>query len=198
MNRTVFILDDEADVRETLRTILVSGGYNAICFADQTALLEATRRRCPLVILLDVDLPGRSGVEILKDLVPYSVPVIMISDHSDIPTVVAAIKDGALDFIQKPLKRGDILDRLEQIVIGASSDPSTALQQRMSLLNFPGREPLTLRERDVLQLAATGASNKKIGEMLGISYRTVEDHRSNIMHKLDFKNFAELMITVLK
>src|SRR4051812_47069709 len=116
MKRTVFVFDDDADVRETLRTILEPSGYKEVCFADGISLLEATRQRCPLAILLGLDLPGRSGLEVLRDLRTYSVPVIMISGDGDIPTVVAAMKDGALDFIQKPFNRGDILDRLENIV----------------------------------------------------------------------------------
>jgi FixJ family two-component response regulator len=198
MEKTIFILDDDADVRETLRTILESGGYKAVCFADENSLMEATLQRCPLAILLDVHLPGRSGLEILKDLATYPAPVVMISGHGNIPVAVSAIKDGALDFIQKPLKRGDILDRLENIVAASSRDQKTLLQQRISSLNFPGREPLSARERDVLQLAATGSSNKEIAEILGISYRTVEDHRSNFMRKLGLKNIAELLMTVLK
>ena len=198
MEKTIFILDDDADVRETLRVILESGGYKGVCFADETGLTEATRTQCPLAILLDVNLPGRSGLEILKDLATYSVPVVMISGHGDIPTAVAAMKYGALDFIQKPVRRGDILDRLKNIAPVLSRNPNTAIQQTISSLNFAGREPLTRRERDVLQLAATGSSNKEIAKKLGISYRTVEDHRSNSMHKLGLKNIAELLITVLK
>lgn len=198
MEKTVFIFDDDADVRETLQAILTAGGYKGVCFADETSLLDATRRRSPLAILLDVKLPGRSGLEILKDLATYAAPVVMISGHGDIPTAVGAMKDGALDFVEKPFKRADILDRLEKIVTGSLANRNVPFQQRVSSLNFPGSESLTRRERDVLQLAATGSTNKEIGEMLGISYRTVEDHRFNIMHKLGVKNIAELLLTVLK
>lgn len=198
MEKTIFILDDDAGVRETLRTILEAGGYKGVCFADETGLLEAIRQRCPLAILLDVNLPGRSGLEILKDLSSYAVPVVMISGFGDIPTVVEAMKAGALDFIEKPFKYGDILARLENIFTGYSGKHTEALQKKISSLNFPGREALTRRERDVIELAATGCSNKEIGERLGISHRTVEDHRSNIMHKLGLKNIAELLITVLR
>ncbi len=197
MEKTIFILEDDTGVRETLRTILESGGYKTVCFADEISLLESTRQRSPLAILLDVDLRGRSGLEILKDLVTYSAPVVMIAGSCDIPTAVAAIKNGAFDFIEIPFKREDILDPFE-IVTGDSGNRNITLEQRISSLNFPGREPLTRRERDILQLAAIGCSNKKIGEMLGISYRTVEDHRYNIVHKLGFRSIAELLITVLK
>lgn len=198
MEKTIFILEDDAGVRETLCTILESDGYKRVCFFDEISLLESMRQRCPLAILLGVNLRSRSGLEILKDLVPYSVPVVMISGHGDIPTAVAAMKNGASDFIEMPLKREDILDRLENIVTGVPSNPNRTLKERISSLNFAGREPLTRRERDVLQLAAIGSSNKKIGKMLGISFRTVEDHRSKIIHKLGFKSLAELLIAILK
>src|SRR5437764_1108042 len=118
MKRTVFVFDEDADVRETLRTILEPGGYKGVCFADDTSLLEATRRRCPLAVLLGLNLQPRSGLEVLKDLRIFSVPVIVISGSGDVPTVVAAMKDGAVDFVQKPFERGDILERLENIVAG--------------------------------------------------------------------------------
>jgi len=197
MEKTIFILDDDTGVRETLRIILESDGYKAVCLFDEASLHKALRQRSPLAILLDVNLPGRSGLEILKDLTRYSVPVVMISGYGDISTAVAAIKGGALDFIQKPLKRGDVLDRLKNIDTVFSRNHKIAIQRKLSL-NLPGREPLTRRERDVAQLVAAGSSNKEIAEALGISYRTVEDHRANIMRKLGVKSGHELVIAILK
>ena len=177
--------------------ILASGGYKGVCFADEAGLFEAMRSFNPDAILLDVNFPGRSGLEILRDLANYTVPVVMISGYGDIPTAVTAIKSGARDFIQKPFKGMEILDQLKSIVAELPDDSST-IRQKVSSLNFPGRKPLTRRERDVLQLVASGSSNKEVGQMLGISYRTVEDHRSKIMHKIGVNNIAELMIAVLK
>jgi len=197
MEKTIFILDDDTGVRETLRIILESDGYKAVCLFDEASLHKALRQRSPLAILLDVNLPGRSGLEILKDLTRYSVPVVMISGYGDISTAVAAMKGGALDFIQKPLKRGDVLDRLKNIDTVFSRNHKIAIQRTLSV-NLPGREPLTRRERDVAQLVAAGSSNKEIAEALGISYRTVEDHRANIMRKLGVKSGHELVIAILK
>lgn len=110
MEKTVFVLDDDPVVRETLRIILESDGCKATCFFDEASLHEALRQRSPLAILLDVNLPARSGLKVLKDLKKYSVPVVMISGYGDIPTAVAAVTGGALDFLQKPLKRFDVLN----------------------------------------------------------------------------------------
>ena len=198
MEKTVFILDDNANARETLCTILNSGGYKAVSFADETSLHEAIQQRCPLAVLLDINLPGKSELEILKHLATYYVPVIMISCFGDIPAAVAAMKAGALDFIRRPFTRGDILDRLENIDNVFSRNRNRSHLQKISSLNFPGREPLTRRERDVLQLATIGYSSKQIAETLGIGYRTVEEHRSSIVHKLGYKNITELLITLMK
>lgn len=194
----IFILDDDEDVRATLCIILASGGYKGVCFADEAGLFEAMRKFSPVAILLDVNLPGRSGLEILKDFANYPAPVVMISGYGDISTAVTAIKNGARDFIQKPFKGREILDQLKCVIAEFPPDSSTVIRQKVSSLNFPGREPLTRRERDVLQLVATGSTNKEVGETLGISYRTVEEHRSNIMHKAGVKNIAELLIAVLQ
>ena len=192
------ILDDEAFAREALRVILEHAGYNVICFANELALLEMTRRRCPSCILLDVKLPGRSGLEILKDLADYPAPVIMVSGQGDIPMAVNAIKSGAVDFIQKPFRAKEIVSQLEGIITGFSfRNRKDVLGENLSLLNFPGKEPLTRRERQVLQLLTSGLSNKEAALTLGISPRTVEDHRANIMRKLNVKSTTELLRTAL-
>jgi FixJ family two-component response regulator len=190
-DREIFILDDEASAREALRVILQQAEYNVICFADELALLEMTRRRCPSCIFLDVKLPGRSGLEILKDLADYPAPIIMVSGHGDIPMAVNAIKGGAVDFIQKPFRAKEIVSQLEGIVTGFSfRNRKDVLGENFSL--FPGKEPLTRRGRQVLQLLTSGLSNKEAGRTLGISPRTAQDHRANIMRKLEVKSTTEL------
>jgi FixJ family two-component response regulator len=118
------------------------------------------------------------------------------STTCSVPTAAAAIKGGAVDFIQKLFKSRDLLDQLGKVVAGFSRSNHKVVKQMISSASFPGQEPLTRRERDVLQLVATGSNNKTIGETLGISYRIVEEYRSNIMHKLRAKNVAELLVAV--
>ncbi len=194
--KTVFVLDDDPLVRGTLRIILEPDGYKATCFFDEASLHEALRQRSPLAILLDVNLPARSGLEVLH-LKKHSVPIVMISGYGDIPTAVAAVKGGALDFLQKPLKRGEVLNQLRSIDTAVSRTDKTPIQRKLSA-DFPGRERLSCREQDVLRLLATGSLSKEIAYALGISYRTVDDHRSNILRKLGVRNSQELLIAVLK
>ena len=194
----IFVLDDDEDIRKTLCLILDSGGYKGVCFADESSLLEAIRQRCPAAIMLDVKLRGRSGLEILKGLKAYTTPVVMISGCGDIPTAVAAIKGGALDFFEKPFRKKDVLDRLKKIVAVFAEDRKTVLQRKLSSFSVPGRAPLTRREREVLEQMAMGASNKIAAQVLGISSRTVEDHRCNMIKKLGVKNSVELLAAVLK
>lgn len=194
----IYILDDDDDVRETLSVILGAAGYKPISFADEFALLETMRQRCPTCILLDVKLPGRSGLEILKDLADYPAPVIMISGNGDIPTAVNAIKSGAVDFVQKPFKGSEIVGRLAKLVEDFSHRKTDALAEKLSALKLPGREPLSRREREVLQLLVSGtSSNKEVGLALGLSPRTVEEYRANIMRKFGVKNAVEMMVVVM-
>lgn len=193
----IYILDDDANVRDALRVILETGGYNAVCFADELALMNELRERHPLCILLDVQLPGKSGLDILVELAEYPVPVIMISGQGNIQVAVQAIKSGAQDFIEKPSMREGFVSRLEKLLEGFSSRNADTPKKQLSLFNFPGSIRLTRREREVLEQITSGSSNKEAAADLGISYRTVEDHRANIMRKLGVKNSTGLMIAVL-
>jgi FixJ family two-component response regulator len=192
----IFVVDDDPAVRETLSVVLSSGGYQVICFADGAALLAVARSRTPSCILLDVNIPGKSGLDILKELrgEDYPAPIFMISGQGDIAMAVSAIKNGALDFIEKPFRGSEIVSRLNE-AIGAYARRYSA--SRIASLHFPGREPLTRRERDVLEQFASGASNKEAGRQLGISPRTIEDHRANIVRKFGARNAADLIRIVM-
>ena len=195
----IFVVDDDPAVRETLSMVLSAGGYQVICFADGAALLAVARTRIPACILLDVHIPGKSGLDILKELrgEDYPAPIFMVSGQGDIAMAVSAIKNGALDFIEKPFRGSEIVARLDEAISAHVRRQAQGDASKIVSLHFPGREPLTRRERDVLEQFAAGASNKEAGRQLGISPRTIEDHRANIMKKLGARNAADLIRIVL-
>src|ERR1700758_1038587 len=197
--REIFVVDDDPAVRETLSVVLSAGGYEVICFADGAALLAVARNRTPSCILLDVHIPGKSGLDILRELrgEDYPAPIFMISGQGDIPMAVNAIKNGALDFIEKPFRGSEIVARLNEAIEAYKRRQAENSTSRIATLHFPGREPLTRREREVLEQFTAGASNKEAGRHLGISPRTIEDHRANIMKKLGAKNAADLVRIVM-
>ena len=194
----IFVVDDDPAVRETLSMVLSAGGYQVICFADGAALLAVARSRTPSCILLDVHIPGKSGLDILRELhgEDYPAPIFMISGQGDITMAVSAIKSGALDFIEKPFRGNEIVTRVKE-AIEAYTRRRQESGSNVTSLHFPGREPLTRREREVLEQFSSGASNKEAGRHLGISPRTIEDHRANIMKKLGARNAADLIRIVM-
>jgi FixJ family two-component response regulator len=195
----IFVVDDDPAVRETLSMVLTAGGYQVICFADGAALLTVARTRTPSCILLDVHIPGKSGLDVLQELhaEDYPAPIFMISGQGDIAMAVGAIKSGALDFIEKPFRGSEIVARLDQAIDAYARRQGKDPASGISALHFPGREPLTRREREVLDQFVSGASNKEAGRQLGISPRTIEDHRASIMKKLGARNAADLIRIVM-
>ena len=195
----IFVVDDDPAVRETLSIVLSAGGYEVICFADGAALLSIARNRTPACIVLDVHIPGKSGLDILKELrgEDYPAPIFIISGQGDIAMAVSAIKNGALDFIEKPFRGNELVARLNEAIEAYARRQADRSASNVGSLHFPGREPLTRREREVLEQFTAGASNKEAGRHLGISPRTIEDHRANIMKKLGAKNAADLVRIVM-
>jgi FixJ family two-component response regulator len=195
----IFVVDDDPAVRDTLSLVLTAGGYQVICFADGAALLSVARSRTPACILLDVHIPGKSGLDVLKELhgEDYPAPIFMVSGQGDIAMAVHAIKNGALDFIEKPFRGNEIVERLNDAIAAYRRRHAENSAPAIGSLHFPGREPLTRREREVLEQFTSGASNKEAGRTLGISPRTIEDHRANIMKKLGARNAADLIRIVM-
>jgi FixJ family two-component response regulator len=194
----IFVVDDDAAVRDALSMVLTLEGYHVTAFAEGSAFIAAARARTPICIVLDVHMPGRSGLDILKELNAqnYGAPVFIISGRGDIPMAVEAIKNGALDFIEKPFDADTVVTRIREAVEAwrrRGSESRGAVQ----LLQFPGHDLLTPREREVLRHIAGGASNKEAGRSLGISPRTIEVHRARIMEKIGAKNAADLVRIVL-
>ena len=194
----IFIVDDDPAVRQVLVAVFERAGYRLTCFAEGNALLAAARGRTPVCIILDVHIPGRSGLEILRDLnaQEYPSPIFIISGQGDIPMAVEAIKGGALDFIEKPFDGNTVVTRVGEAIAAWNRRQQEGAAGVLSN-QFPGHDLLTPREREVLAQIAGGASNKEAGRQLGISPRTIEVHRARIMEKLGAKNAADLVRIVM-
>jgi len=193
----IFVVDDEPAVRDTLSVVLTLAGYKVRAFADGASFVAAARAETPACVILDVNMPGRSGLDILKALnaEQYPAPIFIISGQGDIPMAVEAIRNGALDFIEKPFDGASVVSSVRAAIeawVRRHQAPDETLPA-----HFPGRDLLTPREREVLDKIAAGASNKEAGRQLGISPRTIEVHRARIMEKLAAKNAADLVRIVL-
>jgi FixJ family two-component response regulator len=188
----IFVVDDDETMRDTLLAVLAPEGCRVTCFAEGQSFLLAARARTPACILLDVNMPDRSGLDVLRELdAPhYPAPILIVSGQRDVPTAVNAIKGGALDFIEKPFEAAAVVARVRDAINGWA--------RRALLADVRGAAQLTSREREVLVLLTSGASNKEAGRTLGISPRTVEVHRARIMDKLGAKNAADLVRLVLR
>jgi FixJ family two-component response regulator len=195
----IFIVDDDAAVRDTLSIVFTAAGYEVVRFAEGAAFLAAAKDRSPVCIILDVHIPGKSGLDILKHLSAqdYPAPIFIMSGQGDIAMAVDAIKNGAFDFIEKPFRGSDVVARVRDAIAAMDRRASSSRREGAQTINFPGREPLTRREQDVLGYLVDGESNKEMARKLGISPRTVEVHRSRIMEKLSAKNAADLIRIVM-
>jgi two-component system response regulator FixJ len=192
----IFIVDDDPSICAALSTVFAGEGYQVASFSDGNAFLAAAHTRNPGCVLLDIHMPGRSGLELLRQLNAerYPAPVFIISGQGDIAMAVDAIRQGALDFIEKPFDAVAIVARVREAVL--------AWERRLEndgavVREFPGHDQLTAREHEVLERIAQGLSNKEAGRELAISPRTVEVHRARIMEKLGARNAADLMRIVL-
>jgi two-component system, LuxR family, response regulator FixJ len=193
----VFVVDDEPAICELFAALFTLEGYHVTSFAEGDSFLTAARERTPAFILLDLNMPGRSGLDVLEELdaASYPAPVFMISAHGDVPSAIDAIKKGALDFIEKPFEPEAVVARIRDTL--AQWTQMGGNGQGILSHSFPGYELLTPRERDVLAQIANGASNKETGRRLKISPRTVEVHRARIMEKIGARNAADLVRIVL-
>lgn len=190
----IYIVDDDPAVRDALSVLFNMEGYVVETFSDGDTFVQSASKSVPACVMLDVHMPGRSGIEILKALNAehYPAPIFIISGQGDIPMAVEAIRNGAFDFIEKPFSAETVLERVKEAV--------AAMRQRQDVdtsQTFEGADLLTRRELEVLKEITEGASNKEAGRTLGISPRTVEVHRARIMEKLSARNAADLVRIVL-
>ncbi|CAK0763668.1 Transcriptional regulatory protein FixJ [Gammaproteobacteria bacterium] len=193
---TVFVVDDDPAVRDSLRLLLESVGLVAETFSSAHQFLEATDPEQPGCVLLDIRMPGMSGLELQRRLVARGIilPVIIITGHGDVTTAVQAMKTGAVDFLEKPFNDQVLLDRIhDAITRDAQARRARAEQDEV------GRRLGTLspREVEVLDLIIAGKANKVIALDLGISEKTVEAHRARTMDKMQVRSTADLVRTVL-
>jgi FixJ family two-component response regulator len=195
-NGQIFIVDDDPAIRQLLSMIFTEAGYQATCFAEGASFLAAARAVTPACIILDVNIPGQSGLDILKQLnaQDYPAPIFVISGQGDIPMAVDAIRSGALDFIEKPFRGEAVVTRVRESIAAWTRRPPS---DRAASFAFPSREPLTARECDVLTQIVAGASSKEAGRILGISPRIIEFHRARIIEKVGAKNTADLIRIVM-
>ncbi|MBT8061969.1 MAG: response regulator transcription factor [Xanthomonadales bacterium] len=188
----VCIIDDDEAVRESLRILLFSAGFDTCSFESADDWLESEDKPSTDVFLLDIRMPGTDGTELHRIMLEQGsrVPVIFITGHGDIPLAVAAIQRGATDFLTKPFEDGELIER-----IGSAIEQFRQEQQRdRELADLRRRfESLTPRERDVLELIVDGKSNKGVATALSISPRTVEIHRARVMEKIAAESVAELV-----
>jgi FixJ family two-component response regulator len=189
---TVFIIDDDASVRTSLSRLLRSEGIGNECFDSASAYLERDVHDGVGAILLDINMPGMSGVELQAKLVErgHDLPVVFLTGHGDVSNSVAAMKRGALEFLTKPVDEVDLLDAVRKALD----------HHRRSLGKTRARDKireriasLTPREHEVMLLLITGAPNKIIADALDIAVKTVKVHRAHVMEKMSVRSAAELL-----
>jgi FixJ family two-component response regulator len=194
----LFVVDDDASMRDALSAVFTLAGYRVSQFADADLFLAAARGMPPAAVLLDLHLPGKSGVAVLKELdaARFPAPIFMISGDGDIAQAIEAVKCGAFDYVVKPLDARLLVARVGNAIAVMARRDARPDSDRSGMA-FPGHALLTPREREVLAQIAGGASNKEVGRCLGISPRTVEVHRARIMDKTGARNAADLVRIVL-
>lgn len=187
----MFVVDDDSRVRDALTTLLASAGLEVAAFASATAFLEADKPDAPACLLLDLDLPDISGLELQKELLERQAPpIVFLTGHGDIPSSVKAMKAGAVEFLSKPV--GD--DELLSAIDAAIALDRTARSQRAERSELKRRyERLTPREREVLPYVVAGLANKVTASELGTSVVTIAIHRGHIMQKMGARSLAELV-----
>jgi len=189
---TVFIVDDDDAVRRFLSGLVQSINLRVEVHASAQDFLDAYEPGCPGCLLLDVRMPGMSGLELQRELAGQSIdlPVIILTGHGNVPVAVQAMKAGAVDFIEKPFNNELLLDRI-QTVVAQSVRADGARTRRNEISNR--LKSLTPRERQVFDLVVAGEVNKSIAHHLSISEKTVEIHRANVMKKMRAKSLASLV-----
>jgi FixJ family two-component response regulator len=196
MTPKVLVVDDDAGVRNAMRVLLKSVGLDSASYGSAQEFLAAYDSAQPGCLLLDIRMPGMSGLELQQQLNLRGavIPVIFMTGHGDIPMAVEAMQHGAFDFLQKPFRDQDLIDRIQKAIakdaeLRKSLGEHERIRRRL--------ESLTPREREVLDLMTQGKQNKAVAQALDVSPRTIEIHRARVMQKMEAGSIAELVRMML-
>jgi FixJ family two-component response regulator len=188
----VFVVDDDASVREAIKRLIASVGLRVETFGSAGEFLASKRPEAPGCLVLDVRLPDLSGLEFQRDLAKadIQIPIIFITGHADVPMSVRAMKAGASEFLTKPFRGQELLDAIQEAI----AKDRAAWSERGQMAELRARyESLTPREKEVLKLVVSGLLNKQIGAELGASELTIKTHRGRVMQKMGADSLAELV-----
>ncbi|MGD8914430.1 MAG: response regulator transcription factor [Candidatus Thiodiazotropha sp.] len=193
---TVFVVDDDEEVRSALKLLFESVGLPVICYPSALAYLEQFNESLPGCLVVDIRMPGMSGLDMQEKLAerPIHPPVIIITGHGDVPMAVRAVQAGAVNFIEKPFRDQILLDSVHRAIemdAERRGEASRLTEIREHL------DQLTPREREVLDLVISGMRNKNISQQMGITLSTVEAHRSRVMEKMQADSLSHLMRMML-
>jgi FixJ family two-component response regulator len=188
----VFVVDDDASLRESLRSLFGSVGLSVQAFASAAEFLRAKRPDVPSCLVLDVRLPGLSGLDFQAELAKTDtlIPIIFITGHGDIPMTVKAMKAGAVEFLTKPFRDQELLDAVQ---VGLERDRTRRAGETARSQVRVNFESLTSREREIMGLVTSGLMNKQIAGDLGVSEITVKVHRGSVMRKMGARSLADLV-----
>jgi FixJ family two-component response regulator len=188
----VFVVDDDASIRDAVKSLLKSVGLRAEVFGSTEEFLAAARPQVPSCLVLDVRLPGMSGLEFQEQLekTGIRIPIIFVTAHGDIPMTSRAMKAGAIEFLPKPFQKKELLEAIHQ----ALDRDRTMREEEAGLSSLRARfDSLTEREREVMGLVVTGLMNKEVGAELGVTEITIKVHRGHVMQKMKAGSLADLV-----
>lgn len=188
----VFVVDDDQSIRESLDSLLRSTGFKVLAYASAQEFLESEKPVCASCVILDVRMPGLSGLDLQREMADAEIyiPIIFITGHGDIPMTVQAMKAGAVEFLTKPFREQDLLDAVGQAI--ECDREQRKIQGELSELQSRFKL-LTPREREVMQFVVSGMLNKQIAYKLDISEITIKVHRNKVMNKMQADSLADLV-----
>jgi RNA polymerase sigma factor (sigma-70 family) len=189
---TVYIVDDDQQIRYAMELLMRSVGMDYAIFGSGNDFLDRYSNEFAGCLVLDIRMPGLGGLELQDKLIERgsTLPIIFITGHGDVPMAVEAMQKGAVDFIQKPFRDQDLLDRINTAM---QADRERRSERRLKADVLDRISKLTKREKEVLDLVVTGKPNKVIAYELGVSQRTVEIHRARVMEKMQARSLADLV-----